>query len=246
MKKLVVYITSAFPNINFTIDLALSLKESGVDMLELGIPFSDPVADGPIIDLANQRALKLGFKIDHLFEISKKIAKEIDTLWMGYFNSFYHKGLEFFLSKALEHNISALIIPDMPKEELFPHKKLFDSYNIVPITFIAPTDTKERINKLVNDAKKFIYLVAYAGITGSDKNEELKDVISNIRDSTTTPIYLGFGVNKDNIKEKSKDVDGVIVGSAIVKILLDDNLSESQKIKTICEMTKEMKGKMND
>ncbi len=117
MKKLVAYITAGFPDNSFTVDLALSLKEAGVDSLELGIPFSDPVADGPIIEQANLMALQNGFKVEQLFDISKEISKEIDTLWMGYFNPFYHRGMDFFADRANEYGVRGFIIPDLPHEE---------------------------------------------------------------------------------------------------------------------------------
>jgi len=110
LKKLVAYITTGYPDKNFTVDLALSLKEAGVDSLELGIPFSDPVADGPVIEAANLFALQKGFKIADLLEVSEKIATKIDTLWMGYFNPFYHRGVDFFLQKANEYGVSGFII----------------------------------------------------------------------------------------------------------------------------------------
>ncbi len=244
MKKLVVYITSAFPDREFSIDLALALKDSGVDSLELGVPFSDPVADGPTIEEANLKAIAHGYKIEDTFYISQKIAKEIDTLWMGYFNSFYHKGFELMLQKAKESGVSGFILPDLPCEECNPYMPLYEKYQISPISFVAPTDSKERIKKITERAKKFIYLVAYTGITGSGKSEDLNEILKNIRESTQTPIYLGFGVNKENAKEKANGVDGVIVGSIVVKILLE-TVSNSEKIKKICELTKEIKAKIN-
>ena len=114
MKKLVAYITTSLPDNNFTIDLAYKMQEAGVDTLELGIPFSDPVADGPIIEKANLMALNNGFKLKDLFEISSKIGKDIDTLWMGYLNPFFHYGMEKFLQNAQEYNIQGTIIPDLP------------------------------------------------------------------------------------------------------------------------------------
>jgi tryptophan synthase alpha chain len=102
MKKLIAYITCAYPDKSFTIDLINSLKENGVDGIELGIPFSDPVADGPVIQEANKRALENGFKLNDLFEVSEKIGKNINTYWMGYFNNFYHKGYDFMVKKAKE------------------------------------------------------------------------------------------------------------------------------------------------
>ncbi len=246
MKKLVAYITTSFPSKEFTMDLALSLKDSGVDTLELGIPFSDPVADGPIIEKANQKALKSGFKMEELFEVSKQIAPEIDTLWMGYFNPFYRKGFDFFIKKALNSGVNGFIIPDLPFEEAKKYKKDIEKNGLSLIDFIAPTDPKNRIELISRNAKKFIYLVAYAGITGSKKSEELSNVISNIRAVSKTPIFVGFGVNEKSAKEKARNVDGVIVGSAFVKTLLNDNLSLTQKIEKISLTARIIKERINE
>ncbi len=244
-KKLVAYITTAYPDRNFTVDLALALSESGVDSLELGIPFSDPLADGPIIEEANLRTLQNGFKLETLFDISKEIAFKIDTLWMGYFNTFYHKGIPFFVNQAVDSRVSGFIIPDLPNEESKLYLPIMEQSNLALISFVAPTSPKERIKELVENSKKFIYLVAYAGITGSGANEDLKDTIEHIREYSQTPIYVGFGVNEKTAKAKSSGVDGVIVGSAFVKILLDDSLGYSQKIKEISVMAKNIKDLIN-
>lgn len=246
MKKLVGYITSSLPDSNFTIDLAYSMKESGVDTLELGIPFSDPVADGPVIEKANLIALNNGFKLKDLFEVSSKIGKDIDTLWMGYMNPFYHFGMEKFLQKAEEYNIQGTIIPDLPFEMAQNYEELFKKYNKSNISFVAPTDSEERIKEIVSDAKKFIYMVAYAGITGSGQKEDLSQIIENVRKYSQTPLYIGFGVDENSCKEKAQNVDGVIVGSAFVKHLIDDSLSNSEKIKKISLVAKEIKEKINE
>ena len=245
MKKLVAYITTGYPNIDFTVDLALSLADSGVDTLELGMPFSDPVADGPVIEKANLYSLQNGFKINHLFEASQKIAPSIDTLWMGYFNPFYHKGMDIFINEAKKSGVNGFIIPDLPYEEALSYKKDIEANGLSLIDFIAPTDTKDRIEMITSNAQKFIYLVAYAGITGSGKSESLDNVISQIRDYSKTPIYVGFGVDENTAKDKVKGVDGVIVGSAFVKILLDSSISDSQKIIKISSLAKEIKEKIN-
>ncbi len=245
MKKLVGYITCAYPDVNFTEELILSMKESGVDFIELGIPFSDPVADGPIIEEANLKALQNGFKMKDLYKVSKKVAKEIDTLWMGYFNPFYKNGVDFHLKKAKEYGVKGFIIPDLPYEEAKSYKKDFNDYDISLIDFVAPTDNFDRINSIIQDAKTFIYLVAYAGITGSGKDEDLSKVIENIRAVSKTDIFLGFGVNEKTAKEKSKNVDGVIVGSAFVKILLDDSLTNKQKIDNISQLASYIKEQIN-
>ncbi len=246
MKKLVGYITSSIPSNNFCVDLALNMKEAGVDCLELGIPFSDPIADGPVIEKANQMAIANGFKLKDLFEVSSKIAPEMDTLWMGYMNPFYHYGIENFLKKADEFGINGLIIPDVPNEEAKLIEPLFKKYNKANISFVAPTHTENRIKEIVSNSQKFIYMVAYTGITGSGKSEDLTTIISTIKKYTNTPLYIGFGVDEKTCKEKSKGVDGVIVGSTFVKHLIDDSLSNNEKMKNICSAAKEIKEKINE
>jgi len=246
LKNLVAYITTGYPSLEFTVDMALALAEAGVDTLELGMPFSDPVADGPVIEKANLKALQGGFKLDDLFKASKEIAPHIDTLWMGYFNPFYHKGMEFFIEQAKQSGVNGFIIPDLPLEEALPYKPMMKEANLSLIDFIAPTDSKERIKQIVTDSQKFIYLVAYAGITGSGQSEDLQPIITDIKEYTNTPIYVGFGVNEKTAKEKAKGVDGVIVGSAFVNVLLDEGLNNSQKIQKVSQLAKEIKEKINE
>ncbi len=245
MKDLVAYITSGYPEKNFSIDLALALGESGVDTLELGVPFSDPVADGPAIEKANQKALDQGFKFKNVLEISKEVAPKVDTLWMGYFNSFYQQNMETLLPKAKELGVNGLIIPDLPHEEALAYKDLFAENNLSNISFVAPTDSPERIKEIVTDAQKFIYMVAYTGITGSGVSEDLQPFLASIKEFTQTPVYVGFGVNEKTAKEKVKGADGVIVGSAFINILLNDSLSYSDKIKHCSLLAKEIKEKIN-
>jgi tryptophan synthase alpha chain len=246
LKKLVAYITTGYPTLDFTVDMALTLAEAGVDTLELGIPFSDPVADGPIIEKANLKALQNGFRLQHLFDASREIASHIDTLWMGYFNPFYHKGVDRFISEAKSSGVSGFIIPDLPYEEAKPYQPIIREAGLTLIDFIAPTDTKERIKKIVTDAQKFIYLVAYTGITGSGESEDLQPIISNIKEYTETSVYVGFGVNEKTAKSKAKGVDGVIVGSAFVNVLLDEQLTHTQKIERVSKLAKEIKEKINE
>ena len=246
MKKLVGFITSSLSNNNFTVDLALSMQEAGVDALELGIPFSDPVADGAVIEKASLKALQNGFKLKDLFEISSQIAPKMDTLWMGYMNPFFHYGMENFLKKAKEFNIQGSIIPDLPYEEAKEYQDLFKKYNQTLINFVAPTNSLDRIKQITQNSSKFIYLVAYAGITGSGAKEDLSQIIKNIRSVTTTPLYVGFGVDEKTAKEKARNVDGVIVGSAFVKHLIDDSLSFNEKISKITNSAKQIKEEINN
>jgi len=245
LKKLVAYITSTYPEKSFTVDLGLSLGEHGVDMLELGIPFSDPVADGPLIEKTSHIALKSGFKFKDLLEISEIIAPKIDTLWMGYFNSFYQQDMGKLLPLASKLGVSGLIIPDLPHEESLRYSELFRANSVSNISFVAPTDSKERIKEIVNDANKFIYMVAYTGITGSGVAEDLQPFINSIKEFSRTPIYVGFGVNAKTAKDKAQGADGVIVGSAFIEILLRDDLSYKQKIQQCNELAKIIKSEIN-
>ena len=245
MKKLVAYITSGYPDKAFSIDLALALGENGVDTLEFGVPFSDPVADGPLIEKANHKALELGFKFSDLLEISKAVAPKVDTLWMGYFNSFYQQDMKKLLPLAKEIGVNGLIIPDLPHEEALLYKKLFQENSLANISFVAPTDSEERIKEVVTQSQKFIYMVAYTGITGSGKAEDLQPFLTDIKKYTQTPVYVGFGVNEKTAKEKVKGADGVIVGSAFIDILLQEELSLSQKITQCSTLAARIKEKIN-
>jgi tryptophan synthase alpha chain len=239
MKKLISYVTTGYPDKNFTIDLINTLKSAGSDAIELGIPFSDPVADGPVIQEANKRALERGFILNDIFEISEKLANEIDIYWMGYFNNFYHKGYDFMVEKAVNSGIKGFIIPDLPYEEAVSFQDKFPL-----ISFVAPTDSKERIKTILKNPQEFIYMVAYAGITGADKQEDLSEIITAVKEITSTPIYIGFGVNEKTARQKAKGVDGVIVGSAFIKVLLED-ISNSEKLKKIAAVAKTIKEEIN-
>jgi len=245
MKKLVAYITSGYPEKSFSIDLALALGQNGVDTLELGVPFSDPVADGPLIEKANHLSLEHGFKFEHLKEISKAVALHVDTLWMGYFNSFYQQDMDKLIPFAKEIGVNGLIIPDLPHEEALAYADLFKSNNVANISFVAPTDSQERIKEVVNAAQKFIYMVAYTGITGSGVAEDLQPFLADIKKYTQTPVYVGFGVNAKTAKDKVVGADGVIVGSAFIDILLKENLNYSQKIKECSDLAKIIKNEIN-
>ncbi|MEA3331596.1 MAG: tryptophan synthase subunit alpha [Campylobacterota bacterium] len=245
MKNLVAYITSGYPEKSFTIDLALALGDNGVDTLELGVPFSDPVADGPLIERASHRALDRGFKFEHILEISKEVAPKVDTLWMGYFNSFYQQNINKLIPHAKELGVSGMIIPDLPHEEALKYRDLFNSNKISNISFVAPTDSESRIKEIVKNAQKFIYMVAYTGITGLGRAEDLQPFLTSIKKHTNTPVYVGFGVNAKTAKDKVKGADGVIVGSAFIDILLNDTTNYTQKIKECCELAKLLKNEIN-
>jgi tryptophan synthase alpha chain len=245
MKKLVAYLTSGYPDKNFTLDLIEALSWS-VDKLELGVPFSDPVADGEIIERANLLALQTGIKYSDVLEIAKKSAIN-DIYLMGYFNSFYSRGFEKSVTELKNYGIKGLIIPDLPFEESQKYENLFNTNMRELIQFVAPTDNYNRIKKiLAKSSGSFIYLVAYAGITGSGRGEDLSQIINSVREVSQNELYVGFGVNEKTAREKAKNVDGVIVGSTFVKILLDNSISHSEKIRRIVESARIIKREINE
>jgi len=244
-KKLVGYITSAYPDVMFSQDLILSMQEGGLDAIELGLPFSDPVADGEVIEKANLKALENGWRLKDAFELSALISPKIDSYFMGYFNQFFHYGLDKFLQESKHNQLKGFIIPDLPHEQASVFKAQFERQGLSLIDFVAPTDEQPRVKQLVQNSNDFIYLVAYAGITGSGASEDLTQVVEYIKESTDTPIYVGFGVNEHTAKDKVKGVDGVIVGSAFIKVLGDESLNYNQKINKICEIVKKIKQEIN-
>jgi len=244
MKKVVAYLTVGYPDKNFTLDLIAQLSEH-IDILELGVPFSDPVADGEIIEKANGLALQNGIKFQDVLEIATKT--QIPNYLMGYFNSFYNQNINTLIPQLEKNQINGLIIPDLPFEESSAYKKLFTKHSRDLIPFIAPTDDENRIKQILeNEKSRFIYLVAYAGITGSGKSEVLDEVIANIRRYSNQELFIGFGVNEKTAKEKAKNVDGVIVGTAFIKTLLNEKLSHSEKISQIVQSAKNIKSLINE
>ena len=164
---------------------------------------------------------------------------------MGYFNSFYQQDMDKLIPYAKELGVTGMIIPDLPYEEALNYKKLFNSNAISNINFIAPTDSENRIKEIVTNAQKFIYMVAYTGITGSGRAEDLQPFLTSIKKYTKTPVYVGFGVNAKTAKDKVKGADGVIVGSAFIEILLNDELNYTQKIKKCSELAQILKNEIN-
>lgn len=154
--------------------------------------------------------------------------------------------MEALLNRAQTLGVKGLIIPDVPYEEAKAYHNLFEERQLANISFVAPTDGEERIAMITAQARRFIYLVAYAGITGSGKSEDLAPVLEMIKRHSQTPVYVGFGVNEQTAREKVKGADGVIVGSSIVSVLLDDTLNSSQKIAKCCEITRTIKSLINE
>lgn len=222
-KAFIGFITGGDPDIETTEKLLYTMSESGADLIEIGIPFSDPIAEGPIIQEASERALAAGCTTDKLFDLVAKVSPNLDTpiVFMTYINPIYTYGKEKFMSKCKECGIQGIIVPDLPYEEKDELTPECDKYGIDLISLIAPT-SHERITMIAKEAKGFVYCVSSLGVTGvrSEITTDISAMTDLVRKSTDIPCAIGFGISTpEQAKKMSADADGVIVGSAIVKIV---------------------------
>ncbi len=245
-KALISYIMAGFPNEKSTISVVRGLVKGGVDIIELGFPFSDPLADGPVIQNASTISLEKGTKIDKFFSLVKKIRKETDTplILMTYTNILYHKGYSKFIAEAKKAGIDGFILPDMSIEESEDYLKAAKN-NADTIFLISPNTSKTRIAKIAKASSGFLYLVAVYGTTGVKtgiKNYTL-DAIKNVKNQTKgkIPVSVGFGVSTpEDVKKYIKaGADGVIVGSAYLKLI--EKTSQSKLESKIALFTKSLK-----
>ncbi|NLK22226.1 MAG: tryptophan synthase subunit alpha [Epulopiscium sp.] len=222
-KAFIPFITAGDPSIEITKELVIGMAKAGADLIELGIPFSDPVAEGPIIQEADGRALSGGTTTDKIFDMVKEIRKtcDIPIAFMTYANPIFTYGTERFMKRCKEVDVSAVIVPDIPyeeKEELLPYCR---DYGITMISMIAPT-SKDRIHMIAKEAEGFIYCVSSMGVTGVREkiNENIKEMIRLAKEVKDIPCAIGFGIStKEQAGNMAKISDGIIVGSAIVKII---------------------------
>ncbi len=231
-KANVAYMVLGYPNLKITEEFLRHLDESSIDVLELGIPYSDPIADGEVIANAAKIALDQGINIHKIFELLAKVKTKKALVFMVYYNLIFSYGLENFVKKSKALGISALIVPELSYEESKALYKECQKYGIVLITLVSITTPKERVKELVKNAKGFIYLLASVGITGGQRvgNELLQEKIQEIQSFTKLPIYVGFGVkNNADVKSIRKIADGVIVGTNIVKLFASNDIKQILK-----------------
>ncbi len=222
-KAFVGFLTAGDPDADSTVKFILEMEKAGVDMVEIGIPFSDPTAEGVVIQEASLRALKAGMTTDGAFEIARRVRETSDLplAFMTYINPVFHYGYDRFFAKCKELGVGALILPDLPYEEKAEVDAVADAYGISVISMIAPT-SEARITKIASEAKGFIYVVSSMGVTGvrNEISTDLDAIIANIRKATDTPCAIGFGISTPDQAQKMAGLsDGAIVGSAIVKII---------------------------
>ena len=222
-KAFIPFITCGDPDIETTIKCVHAMAENGADLIELGIPFSDPIAEGPVIQGANLRALKGGVTTDKIFSMVKDLRRDIKVpmVFMTYANVVFSYNAEKFISKCHEIGIDGLIIPDLPfeeKDEFLPYCR---KYGVDLISMIAPT-SENRIAEIAREAEGFLYIVSSLGVTGtrSEIKTDLASIVGAVRKNSKIPCAIGFGISTPEQAQKMAGIsDGAIVGSAIIKIL---------------------------
>ncbi len=234
-KAFIPFVTCGDPDLNTTREIVRAMAAAGAKVIELGIPFSDPTAEGPVIQGANLRALKGGVDTDKIFEMAGELNKELDVamVFMTYGNVVYHYGIEKFAAKAEEAGMCGVILPDIPYEEKDEFAPIFAEHGLDLISMIAPT-SEDRIAMIAREAEGFIYLVSSLGVTGtrSQITTDLDSIVAKIREVTNTPIAIGFGISDAAAaKNMAQKADGAIVGSAIVKIIAREGASAVTPVK---------------
>lgn len=234
-KALITYVTGGDPSIEQTEQYIYDKEGAGADIIEIGIPFSDPLADGPVIQVAAQRALDNGVTLDKIFKCITNVRKksQVPLAFLVYFNTVLYYGAERFVKKCEEIGIDGLIIPDLPKEEREEIQPYIDKSNVSLIPLVAP-NSRDRIKSVIEGGSGFVYCVSSLGVTGVRQEfyKEVESFLQEVRKNTTLPLAVGFGISKKEDVEKLQPyVDGVIIGSAIVKKIEEDNGKSDAMVK---------------
>jgi tryptophan synthase alpha chain len=226
-KALIPYITIGYPNVDATLNVVPLLAGSGCDIVELGIPFSDPLADGATIQNSSFHALNNGVTPEICLDVARKLSAVVNVplVFMGYYNPIAFFGLEKFCEACGQSGVTGLIIPDLPPDEGTQLETIANSHGIDLIYLLAPTSTEERIKLVAERSSGYIYLVSVTGVTGArnDVSADLASFISRVRKVTDKPLCVGFGVSTpEQAKQISRLADGVIVGSRIIQLMEND------------------------
>ena len=247
-KAFIPFVTAGDPDLDTTLELVLALESAEADIIEIGIPYSDPMADGPVIQASSNRALASGTKIssimDKVMEIREKT--QIPLVYLLYYNSIFKYGSERFFKQCKEVGVDGLIIPDLPLEERSEIIEIADKYDICVIPMVAPT-SKGRIKAITNLGKGFVYCVSINGVTGTRQslNTDIKEYMDLISGYTNMPKALGFGIsNAEMAKAYAPYCEAIIVGSAIIKLVAGGGTQE-EIIKRVYDFAVEIKNAIN-
>lgn len=244
-KALIVYITAGDPSIEVTEELIPALAVAGVDIFEIGVPFSDPTADGPVIQAAAQRALKNGATLKKVLDMIKRVRQrsEIPIVLFGYYNPIFSYGRDKFAESAKDAGVDGVLVVDLPPEEAGELRQHTDPVGIDFISLIAPTTDDERVKKITAGARGFIYYISVTGVTGTKKpvvGDIEKDVV-RIRRFSSLPVAVGFGISTARqAAEIAPLADGVVVGSAFVR-LIEENSGRKDLVSLVAQYAGEIK-----
>lgn len=222
-KAFISFLTGGDPDLETSEKLIYAMEKAGADLIEIGVPFSDPIAEGPVIQEANERALSAGCTTDKLFDMVARAREntQIPLVYLTYINPIYTYGIERFMKRCKECGVDGLIIPDLPYEERGEIADICKTYGIDIISLIAPT-SRERITMIAKEAQGFVYCVSSLGVTGvrTEIKTDISEMIHLVKEVTDVPCAVGFGIaTPEQAENMAKTADGVIVGSAIVKII---------------------------
>ena len=235
--RVIPFVTVGFPNVDATLELIPALVQSGAAAVELGVPFSDPLAEGTTIQKSSFHALNQGVTLSDCLEVAAELRRRgtrVPLVLMGYYNPFLAYGLEAVAKRAKEVGVDGFIIPDLPVEEIAPMLEACHRHNIALIPLLAPTSTDERIKEACASARGFIYCVSLLGVTGarSEPSPEAAVLVQRIRHNTSLPLALGFGISrKEQVDALANSVDAVVVGSALVDVIA--NASPDERISKV-------------
>lgn len=228
-KAFITYITAGLPSMRKTEEIIKIQAEAGSDIVEIGIPFSDPIADGPVIQEASYKSIQNGTNLSKTFELVKEVRKdcEVPIVFMLYYNTILYYGIEKFINECIDCSVDGIIIPDLPHEETFEIKEFIEKKENAPylIPLVSPV-SKERIQSIVSEAKGFIYCVSSMGVTGHDAefHKEIKSYLEKVKSIAQIPIMMGFGIRSaKDVQEYLDVIDGCIVASHLIKIMEKNN-----------------------
>jgi len=233
--SLVAYLTCGDPDLRTTREVALAAIEAGAEVIELGVPFSDPVADGPVIQRASERALKNGVSLEQVLKLAQDIRREseVGLIVFSYLNPVVRMGLQKFVDEAANAGVDGALITDLPVEEADEYLRLMRKRNLATIFLAAPTSTDQRLKRIAETSTGFIYAISRTGITGARKDltDDAQQLVKRLRKFTDLPIAVGFGISSaEHFKAVGKFADAAVVGSAIVQTIEQNPGKEAQAV----------------